>query len=638
MERATSRLRVLALLVTLMFVALTARLWFLQVLAADTFRAEARNNSVRFVYTDALRGNIYTYLAGEKRPIVTNEVSLEIRIVPQVLADSGEGDAVLLRLSRMLKVDVHDLRIRLEDPEFLPIQPKPVAEFVSEKVYAAINEHPQHFPGVTVEPTHVRSYPEGRLASHVLGWVGQIDADELEDPAFKGYGPSDLVGKTGVEQVYEKYLRGERGVQRFIVNADGETIRALQPEPPREGNDLYLAIDEEFQRAAEHELWAGMHRARELRDSTGRYLRADSGAVVVMDVHTGAVRAMASFPTYDPSWFVRGLTPTEYKYVFKSPVAPAQNRTTAFGYYPGSTFKPITGLVAIKEGLASTTGSYPCTTDYVHPGDESGTEFHNWTPSNSYMSIAEALRISCDTVFYRFGSLFYERWVDDQLGRHAEPLQDGLREFGLGAPTGIDLPAETGGLVPDAEWGFAHPDLFPFGWTPGGDILTMIGSTYVQATPLQLATAYSAIANGGHLCRPHVVEKIVDADNNVVMDVPDKCERTLSYSKDQLSYIRQALASVTSSGTASCAFSSFPFDRVPVGGKTGTAEWGDGRQDISWFASIVGPTENPDYVVVAMVDQGGFGAQTAAPIARHVIERMYRLQETGPPVCADRED
>lgn len=638
MDRATSRLRVLALLVTLMFVALTARLWFLQVLAADTFRAEARNNSVRFVYTDALRGNIYTYLAGEKRPLVTNEVSLEVRIVPQVLADSGEGDAVLLRLSRMLKVDVHDLRMRLEDPKYLPIQPKPVAEFVPEKVYAAINEHPLHFPGVSVEQTYVRSYPEGRLAAHVLGWVGQIDADELENPNFKGYGQSDLVGKTGVEQIYEKYLRGERGVQRFIVNADGETIRALLPELPKAGNDVYLAIDEAFQRAAERELWAGMHRARALKDSSGRYLRADSGAVVVMDAHTGAVRAMASFPTYDPSWFVRGLTPTEYKYVFKSPVAPAQNRTVAFGYYPGSTFKPVTGLVAMKEGLASTTGSYPCTTEYVHPGDESGTVFHNWTPSDSYMSIAEALRISCDTVFYRFGSLFYERWVDDQLGRHAEPLQEGLGEFGFGVPTGVDLPAETGGLVADAEWGFAHPDLFPFGWTPGGDILTMIGSTYVQATPLQLATAYTAIANGGYLCRPHVVEKIVDADNNVVMDVPDKCERTLPYSKDQLSYIRQALASVTSSGTASCAFSNFPFAQVPVGGKTGTAEWGDDRQDISWFASIVGPSEDPDYVVVAMVDQGGFGAQTAAPIARHVIERMYGLEETGPPVCADRED
>ena len=637
MDRTASRLKVLALLVTFMFVALTARLWFLQVLAADTFRAEARNNSVRFVYTDALRGRIFSYLAGQKHPLVTNEASLEVRVTPDVLAKSGQADAVLLRLSRLLKTDVHEIRLDLEDPKYLPIQPKPIAEFVPEKVQLAIEEHPEDFPGVEVVQTSVRSYPNERLAAPVIGWVGQIDANELEDPRFKGYGQSDLVGKTGVEQVYEKYLRGERGVQRFIVNADGETIRALAAEKPTSGDDVYLSIDERFQRAAEHELWVGMQRAHSLTDSEGTYLRADSGAVVVMDAHTGAVRAMASRPSFDPSWFVRGLTPTEYKYVFKSPLAPAQNRTLAFGYYPGSTFKTITGLVAMKEGLASTTGYYPCTTDYQHPGDET-TVFHNWAPWNETMTLARALEVSCDTVFYRFGSQFYEQWVDDQFGKHGEPLQDGLREFGFGAPTGVDLPAEAGGLVPDAAWAHTRPDLFPFDWTPGGDIFTMIGSVYVQTTPLQMATAYSAIANGGHLCRPHVVEKVVDADKNVVMSVPDKCDRTLPYSTDQLSYIRHALASVTQAGTASCAFSNFPLTEVPGGGKTGTAEWGDDRQDISWFASIVGPTDDPDYVVVVMVDQGGFGAQTAAPIARHVIERMYGLEKTGPPVCADRED
>jgi penicillin-binding protein 2 len=639
MDRATTRLKTLAILVTLMFVALTTRLWFLQVLAADTFRAEARNNSVRFVYTDALRGKIYTYLAGEKQPLVANESSLEVRVVPQVLAESGQGDAVLLRLSRLLKTDVHEIRMDLEDPRYLPIQPKPVAEFVPEEVQQAIDEHPELFPGVTVETTSVRSYPAGRLGAHVVGWVGQIDADELEDPRFRDYGQSDVVGKSGVEQVYEKFLRGERGVQRFIVNADGETIRALAQERPTPGNDVYLAIDRRFQWAAEHELKVGMQRARALTDSSGRSLRADAGAVVVMDAHTGAIRAMASRPSFDPSWFVRGLTRLEYRYMFKSPRAPALSRAMAFGYYPGSTFKPITGLVAIKEGVATTTGYYPCTTTYVHPGDESGAEFDNWAPWDELMRIDRALEVSCDTVFYGFGSDFYNRWVDDQFGKHGEPLQAGLREFGFGAATGVDLPAETTGLVPDSAWAQSRPDLFPDGWIPAGDIFTMIGSVYVQTSPLQIATAYAAIANGGHVCRPHVVEKVVDGNDDVVMSVPDKCERELSYTDEQLSYIRHALARVTQgAGTASCAFSTFPLAEVPVGGKTGTAEWGDERQDVSWFASLVGPTDNPDYVVVVMVDQGGFGAQTAAPIARHVIERMYGLEKTGPPVCSDRED
>jgi penicillin-binding protein 2 len=647
MDRATSRLKVLALLVALMFLALTARLWFLQVLATDTFRAEARNNSVRFAYSDALRGRMLAHCdpdltcpGGAPKgwvPVVDNQQSLEVRVVPTKLQESGNAEEVVARLADLLSgygITAEDITRSLQDPKYYLYQPKPIAEFVGEKVKAAVDDHRDLFPGVTVESVSVRSYPMGRFAAHVLGSVGQIQGNELDDPKYKDYGQSDLVGRAGLEQVYEKELRGTKGVQKFVVNSDGETIRAGAEVKPQQGNDLYLALDADIQTAAEEELRAGMLRAHSFNDSEGRPLVADGGAVVVLDANTGGVRAMASVPSYDPSWFVHGLTKMEQSYLFKSPLGPSNNRATGeLGYYPGSTFKAITALVALKEGLATQAGYYACPTDYVSPGDESGTVFHNWSTADTTLNLYDALRLSCDTVFYGFGSTFYDIWAQDPLGADAEPLQRDLREWGFGAPTGIDLPAEGAGRVPDAAWGESRDDLFPDGWTPGGDILTMIGSTYVTATPLQIATAYAAIANGGHLCRPHLVEAVRDDDGKLVETIPTKCERTLPYSASDLEYVRTALTSVVSSGTAACAFSGFPLDQVPVAGKTGTAETPP-KQDTSWFAAMV-PANDPKYVIVAMVEQGGFGSQTAAPIVRHIIERIYGLPDLPPDPCQE---
>ena len=254
------------------------------------------------------------------------------------------------------------------------------------------------------------------------------------------------------------------------------------------------------------------------------------------------------------------------------------------------------------------------------------------------MSLSEAIRLSCDTVFYGFGSQFYFHYVNDQLGSSGELLQADLRQFGFGTPTGIDLPSEAAGLVPDAAWAKTRPDLFPDGWVPGGDILTMIGSTYITASPLQIAQAYAAIANGGHLCRPHVVSEVVGPDGRVVKRPDAHCNRRLPYSPADFDYIRTALRSVTSSGTAACAFSGFPFSQIAVGGKTGTAERPP-YQDTSWFASMAGPDPNaPQYIVVTMVEQGGFGAEVAAPITRNVIEDIYHLPPSTGAGCSFSQD
>jgi penicillin-binding protein 2 len=403
--------------------------------------------------------------------------------------------------------------------------------------------------------------------------------------------------------------------------------------PSVDGNDVHLNLEIDDQTAAETALAEGLQRARMQEDSQRRQIRANAGVVIVLDADTGAIRATASVPTYNPAWYVKGLTPMQRAYMGNEDLAPALNRAIQ-PYVPGSTYKPITALAALGEGVASTTGSYLCSSDYTHPGDTTGTIFTNWTTSESYMSVADALKWSCDTVFYRWGSEFYDRYVDNQLAPDGQLLQKDLRLWGFGQPTEVDMLGEEEGLVPDAEWAKARPDLFEFGWVPGGDILTMIGATYPTATPMQMAQAYAAIANGGRICRPTLVDEIVAPDGSVVRDVKPRCDRQLPYSQAQLQYIRNALFQVVDEGTAKCAFTGFPLSEVPVMGKTGTAERGSEQfQDTSWFAAMVGPVDDPDYVVITMVEQGGFGGQVAAPITRDVIERIEGLEDSPQPGC-----
>lgn len=634
MEKVGSRLRILALLVLLMFAALTARLWFLQVLATTEFTSRARDNSVRFVHSDALRGRI---VDANGEPIVMNQLSNEVRIVEDELVASGRTEEVIYRLSQLLEVPVGEIQAELESNKYLPFQPKPIAEFVDPKAYAYISEHPAEFPGVEVAETAVRKYPNGRTAAHILGSLSLINKEELENPRFSRYGVNDVVGRGGLEQVYERWLRGKKGEQKYIVNADGEVLRALGKVDAVPGHDVHLAVDLDIQQIAEEELRLGMERARTLTTSDGFLLKATAGVALVLDPDDGGVEAMVSVPSFDPRWSIVGTTKEQAKYLANEELSPMLNRATQGDFFPGSTFKPMSGLAAVKAGFATLGGYYRCTTEYTHPGDESGASFGNWKPADSTISFAQALVESCDTWFYTFGSDFYFHWLNNQLSKDGELMQMLFREWGFGSPTGIDLPGEFDGFVPTAEWATTRRDLFPDSvWIPAGNILSMIGSSYFQSTPLQLARAYMAIANRGHLCRPHLADQIVSADGEIVRRISGKCDKRLpGYTEAQLGYVHQALLGVTERGTAACAFAGFPLSEIPVGGKTGTAE-NVPKQDTSWFAAIVGPVEDPDHVIVAMVEQGGFGSQTAAPIVRRIVERIYGL-EPNPVGCASVE-
>lgn len=626
MEKAGPRLKLLAIVVALMFVALATRLWFLQVLAVEENRQLAKGQSIRFVPIEALRGNILD-VNGDL--IVGNRMSLQVRVDREKLG--GDVEAVLQNLAEVLDVPVQRLVDRLETNRYLRRQPVPVADFVSNETAFYIEEHPELFPPevVQVETTGVRDYPHERMAAHVLGHIGLIEEPEYQQLKGAGYGVNDTLGKAGLEKVYEPWLRGVRGVERYIVNADGEVIRELDGDPAADGHDLVLAMDLKIQQIAEEELRDGLAQARSVFDEdTNKYLAANGGAVVVMNPNTGGVVAMASWPDYDPRWYVRGPTPEQQRYLFRSKplISPSSNRATQFELTPGSTLKPFVTLSALRRGIASLSRSYHCPAQYTAPGDTSGAIFHNSYPADfGYLSISSALKVSCDTIFYDWGFDFYDRWTQDQLG--PQPFQKDLRGFGFDRPTKVDLPAESEGLLYGASDAPSHPELFYAGqWQPGGDILISIGSSYVTTTPLQLATAYSAIANDGRMCRPHLAERIVAPDGETVSDVGGHC-RSLGYAKGWVQYIRSALQRVTSEegGTAYRAFQGFPLAQVPVAGKTGTAERSGGFQDTSWFAAMV-PADDPQYVVVVMAEQGGFGSQTAAPITRRIIERIYGIE------------
>jgi penicillin-binding protein 2 len=623
MERAGSRLKVLAFVVAFMFVALSTRLWFLQVLAGPQHERDARDNSLRTVTTDALRGDI---LDRDGRRLVHNRLSLEVRINRDELGD--EAEATLAHLSEILGIPAQELGEELDSKLYYSYQPVPVAEFVPEEVYFKVREEPERFRGVEVVEQSVRTYPQGALAAHLVGWVGQINADEIDDPRFQGYGPSDLVGKAGLEATYERWLRGTPGEERFLVNSDGEVLREFDPKPAEPGHDLRLSLDLDVQRIAEEELAAGIERARTVFDaSTGKNLVANAGAVVVLDPKTGGIVAMASWPSFRPAWFVRGLTEPQRVQLFESDQAPMLNRATQITYAPGSTFKPFVALAAVKEGIASLGGYYPCPAEYVHEGDESGTVFHNWDGQNGgTLSIAGGLKVSCDTQYYAWGSRFWR--LDTETNE--QELQRRVRQWGFGRATGVDLPAEAVGTVPDRKYVTQHREVYPDGWIPGIDILLAIGAGEMKATPLQLAQAYAAIASG-KLCRPHLVARIEDRDGALTKRVGGRCER-IGYTQAELDYIREALRGVTTGGTAASVFSRCSLD---VSGKTGTAERPP-FQDTSWFAGLV-PSADPEYVVVATVEQGGFGAETAAPIVRNIMSRIYRTPCEGPDL-GEQED
>ncbi|MDP8957467.1 MAG: penicillin-binding protein 2 [Actinomycetota bacterium] len=625
-SRVLLRMRVLGGLVAFMFSALTIRLWYVQVLAADEFARMADDNQVRLVPVHPVRGEV---LDRNRRVLVGNRPSTVVTVDRRAMGERERE--VLSRLAGVLEVPLPDLMRRLNSRRYFPYQPIPVAEDVPKSKVFYIAEHPSEFPGVRYDISPVRYYNNGRLAAHLLGHLGEVSPEQLEQRRFSDYRPGELVGQAGVEAAYERFLHGELGTRGIQVNAQGRVLDDnFGGRPAVPGKNVVLSIDTRIQKMAEGSLVEGIRLARRtVHPSSGRYLEATGGAVVVMDPRNGQILALASSPSYDPDLFTKGLSTKEFQKLRESATgSPLVNRATQGLYPAGSTFKPFVAGAALREGLATMDGRYNCPGAWQVPTD-AGRVFHNWDlRGRGMISLPESLVISCDTVYYQFGYQFWLEYL--RAGKKNEVFQKYLSQMGFGKRTGVDLPGEKVGRLPNERLARSLYRRFPevfgqyYGWLPGDSVNLSIGQGFLLVTPLQLAKSYAALANGGRLMQPRIGWRIETSDGRVVRRFHSRSDGRLPLTAPEIAFLRNALRGVPERGTAALAFAGFPLDRIPVAGKTGTADIPP-RQPYSWFAAMA-PANDPKYVVVAMVEQGGFGATTAAPVVRRIFEGLFGLQ------------
>jgi penicillin-binding protein 2 len=532
-------------------------------------------------------------------------------------------------------------------------------------IVLTIEERQEDFPGVTAESQTLRQYPNRSLAAHSLGYVGPVNQDELD--AARKAGRTDLnlnaqIGRAGLEKTYDADLRGTDGVRYVTVDNRGTVLGTQRETAPQRGNTLVTSIDRGVQQIAEKALSAEIAKRRTERDKEGNRYAAPSGAAVVMDPRTGRVIALATTPTYDPTVFVGGISKTELaRLTDEAAGTPLVSRATQGQFAPGSTFKLSSVSAEIMSGRSPLSGTYACPGS-LQVGNATKNNFEGKGIAGP-INLRIALAKSCDTIFYGFAQT---DWYADQARidageKPAETLQRMARAYGFGGPPDVDLPAgeQTSGRIVDrsfkqARWDAnkvqycadarrGYPEVTDGarrsfltrlaaencsdGWRfQVGDAANLaIGQGETTVSPLQLATAYSALVNGGTLWEPRLGRAVVDPDGKVVRQIPSKSRGKVPVSGSVLDFIKSSLAFTPANGASgSVAFAGFPLDKVLVGGKTGTAEV-FGKQDTSWFASWAPADGQAKYVVVAMIEQAGLGAQAAAPVARAIYEGIYGL-------------
>ena len=646
------RLLVLYVLVAALLSTLVGRVWDIQVMSGTAYAKLAADNQTRDVIIPSVRGQI---LDDVGRPLVSNQTSLVVSVQPTVLATLSDGGAsVLKRLAGVLGVPLR----RIEEQTRMcttgvsqpcwpgsPYQPIPVDQNVTDRVALQIMENQQEFPGVSAQVQPVVDYTgvDGVNAAQVLGYLQPITQQEMRTRhlPITGFSGVDLVGQAGLEEQYDAQLRGSPGSRVVSVNAAGDVTGTVRETSPQPGDDLVTSLDARIQAATEQALAQAIDKARAEGNDT------DSGSAVVMTT-TGRVVAMASYPTYNPSVWTGGISQQEFNRLFGSADGePVLDRATQGQYAPGSTWKVTSTAAAFADGygpgsLISCPGSV----------NIAGRTFNNWTSASmGDMDLHEALVESCDTVFYQIA---YQMWLkDDPNGTPAahpkDPMQKMELDWGFGEPTGVDLPEENPGVVPDRAWKVQYWDATKnydckygnangsyvqqieaddcqtgYIWLPGDAVNAAIGQGDVLVTPLQLARAYAALANGGTLYSPRVGEALISPTGKVEQQITPPVVGHLPVSQSVLAYIRTALGAVTTQGTAAGAFAGFPLSKVFVAGKTGTAEVAGG-QATSVYASF-GPLGKPKYIVIVMVPQSGEGADVSAPAARQIWDGIYGLE------------
>ncbi len=632
------RIGILGALALAAFALLILRLWALQVLSGDEYRRVAKNNQLRLVRTEAPRGLI---LDRNGKILVRNRGATAVRIWPADLPEKGRYQAVK-RLAQVLGVPLQDVLEQLEAHKDDPLTPITVRENVPASVVMALSERQTLFPFVRIEDTSVRQYPLGELSSQLLGHVGEIDDKQLEE--LKGYRLGDRIGQRGVEATFDRFLRGRPGVQQVRFDSAGRTIgRPLTRAEPVAGDSVRLTLDTDLQRAAEEAVRYGIDLAHE---NDNWY--AETGAAVALDSRSGEVLALASVPTFHPGAYSNPRRREDLGALLDQPRGlaerenlPGINRAVEGLYAPGSTWKPVTALAAMQEGIVGPYDPIDCPASFFVKDSAGnpvvGGQFNNWNGTSSgSLTLPQALEQSCDTYFYELGMRFYSL-----PGDRGHPFQEWAAHWGFGRPTGLDIGGESSGLLPTPEWRKrtytkkTHPSTWQEerSWKPGDSIQLAIGQKDLLVTPLQMASFYATIANDGRMIRPHLLRWIEESgtqrDNPLVLrrySAPPAGESRMD--PGALSAVQQGLLQATHGnlGTSTLVFSGFP---ELIAGKTGTAQKYVAQAgqliDTSWFCGY-GPYDSPAITVCVVIENGGFGGEAAAPAALKIFQAYFKEQ------------
>jgi penicillin-binding protein 2 len=620
--RVGLRLSIAAVVVVGMFATLLVRLWSLQVLQGRRLAGAAEQTTTRDVVTPAPRGEILAR-GGQALADDAFEWVVTLETTPGAAGARIADPAVKRRLVAVIPgLSVQGINADLASNQYSPYQPVPVAFGVSPSAILYIEQHPSEFPGVVAQQESVRNYPYVGLATQTLGYVRQITAPELAQLARYGYKEGEIVGQSGLEQQYERYLQGKPGLLTEAVSPTGQVVREVSTKPAKLGDSLKLNID----LGLEQDVARSLANEISVLHTVGK--AAPLGAAVVLDPRNGQVLAMASYPSYNDNWWITGMTTTRYALLNSETGYPLNNWPVQDLQPPGSTFKLVTATAALNTGLISPwtliddTGSYPL------PGSAPLRDADNVAVGN--VNVTTALTRSSDVFFYTLGGRFWEARA--QYGM--TPIQDEAHLYGLGVPSGIDLPADEvqNGWVDSPQTRHVlheqAPKVYADTWYLGDNVEMAFGQGETVVTPIQLATAYATFANGGTRYSPELAASVISPTGKVIKRFAAQVVDHVTMSAATREAILSGLEGVVQNplGTAYADFVGFNFAKWNLAGKTGTATVtvSDVVQPTSWFVAFGGPRgQPPRYVVCVEINQAGFGASAAAPVVRQIYDYLY---------------
>lgn len=587
-----TRLHTLLVVCLVLFAVLLGRMVYLQLWRGDYYAKQSDGNRLRQSRILAPRGIIYD---SEGKELVNNLPGYAVVLQKQ----SSYKPETLQRLSNLLQMPVEEINAKIKASENF-YEPIMLKNNLDQQMVTKIEEQRRYMPEVMLSVQPIRNYPYHELAVHALGYVGEVSAYEIEQGLFKNISQGSLVGKGGLEKTYDKYLRGEDGAFMEEVDVAGNVVKHYDSVQPIPGKNLKLTIDYELQK--ELEAFTDKHLA--FLRSSGIAPGARAAAVVAIDPRNGAVRAMVSRPGYDPNWFVHGISSKNWNSINNDPNYPMNNKVITGEYPPGSTFKIVTGSAAFelkKVGL-----NEPIFDGGFHPMvptmGNAGGEVLGW------LTFIKALAMSDNVYFYELG---YRVGIDN--------IEKYAHIFGFGERTGIDLEGESKGLVASKK---VKREIWDEDWRLGDTFNAAIGQGFNLTTPIQLSVMLSIVANGGTKYQPYLVDSIINSDGSL-FEKPKRAEgKHIDVSQQTIDYIRMGMSATTQEGGTASYFAGLP---KPIAGKTGTAENSHGR-DHGLFVAY-GPVDDPELVVVCIVEQGGFGSVAAGPIVYKAFEEFF--QEKG---------